>query len=98
MLLHASSAAAPACPCADPAWAPDTCLLVLCNSLLSGGEEWRCDDEEDVTSEDRARLIRRLETYSLCEHDIKGDGNCQVWSPGHPLACLPRSTACCPSG
>ena len=60
------------------------CLLGLTrafamrNSLLSGGEEWRFDDEDDVISEDRARLMRRLETYSLCERQVKGDGNCQV--------------------
>ena len=34
-------------------------------------------------SDDRARLQERLEDHGLCEHVVKGDGNCQVcdWPP-----------------
>lgn len=38
-------------------------------------EEPRCYSE---VSADRQRMQERLARYSLCEREVKGDGNCQV--------------------
>lgn len=41
----------------------------------------------DTFTSDKQRLRDRLEMYSLCEREVKGDGNCQVLI-SHALALL----------
>jgi hypothetical protein len=50
-------------------------------------------------SDDRQRLLCRLDMYGLAERTVTGDGNCQVrthlaaWSPGSSACCM-RTVTC----